>query len=146
MSQLGQERRFDPLLAPSDLPPTPDTPLHRTKPRYVPILLQKSFWDDEKLFPGPLMRFVRGNVKGPHCFAQKRPPTIVLALRTVAGVEASYSVSARFLVSFDFRLLQQYLPKVDFGISAHRAWKSRANCFFCPRRYAALACVCVRLP
>jgi len=29
----------------------------------VPILLQKSFWGDERNFLGPLMRFVRGDVR-----------------------------------------------------------------------------------
>jgi hypothetical protein len=37
----------------------------RRPPRHVglvPILLQKSFWGDERNFPGPLMRFTRGDV------------------------------------------------------------------------------------
>jgi hypothetical protein len=31
--------------------------------RFVPILLQKSFWGDERNFLGPLMRFVCGDVR-----------------------------------------------------------------------------------
>ena len=30
---------------------------------YVPILLQKSFWGDERKFSEPLMRFMRGDVR-----------------------------------------------------------------------------------
>jgi hypothetical protein len=30
---------------------------------FVPILLQKSFWGDERNFLGPLMRFVCGDVR-----------------------------------------------------------------------------------
>jgi hypothetical protein len=29
----------------------------------VPILLQKSFWGDGQIFPGPLMRFARGDMR-----------------------------------------------------------------------------------
>jgi hypothetical protein len=31
---------------------------------YWPILLQKSFWDDERKLLEPLMRFTRGDVRG----------------------------------------------------------------------------------
>jgi hypothetical protein len=31
--------------------------------RFVPILLQKSFWGGERKFLEPLMRFTRGNVR-----------------------------------------------------------------------------------
>jgi hypothetical protein len=31
--------------------------------RFAPILLQKSFWGDERNFLGPLMRFVCGDVR-----------------------------------------------------------------------------------
>jgi hypothetical protein len=31
--------------------------------RFVPILLKKSFWGDERKFLGPLMRFARGDVR-----------------------------------------------------------------------------------
>jgi hypothetical protein len=31
--------------------------------RFVPIVLQKSFLGDERNFPGPLMRFVGGDVR-----------------------------------------------------------------------------------
>jgi hypothetical protein len=31
--------------------------------RFVPILLQKSFWGGERKFLEPLMRFMRGNVR-----------------------------------------------------------------------------------
>jgi hypothetical protein len=31
--------------------------------RFVPILLQKSFWSEEQKFLEPLMRFTRGDVR-----------------------------------------------------------------------------------
>jgi hypothetical protein len=55
----------------------------------VPIVLKKFFLGDERNFLGPVMRFVRGDVREPHCFAQKRPRTIVSALQSVAAVEAA---------------------------------------------------------
>lgn len=78
--------------------------------------------------------------------------------------ELQRSTFTRFLGLFDFRLLQQNLPIVDFGMSAYRPWKSRATCLFCAHWYAisrakeqhqafsdlqiTLGCsgVCVRLP
>jgi hypothetical protein len=35
-----------------------DMQLPHLQVRFVPILLQKSFWDDDRNFLGPLMRFV----------------------------------------------------------------------------------------
>jgi hypothetical protein len=47
----------------SAVPPTADIVAHRGHVRKVPILLQKSFWGDERKFLGPLVRFVRGDVR-----------------------------------------------------------------------------------
>jgi hypothetical protein len=47
----------------SALPPTTDIALHRRQVRFVPILLQKPFWGDERKFLEPLMRFARGDVR-----------------------------------------------------------------------------------
>ncbi|MGC1847536.1 MAG: hypothetical protein WA707_08180, partial [Pseudolabrys sp.] len=56
-------RRFAPPPMTSGLPPEADTVtagLHVSK---VPILLQKSFWGDERNFLEPLMRFTSGDVR-----------------------------------------------------------------------------------
>jgi len=68
-------------------------------------VLKKSFLGDERNFLGLLMRFIRGDVRGPHCFAQKRPRTIVSALQSVAAVEASKNQLSRdfsYRSIFDF--------------------------------------------
>src|ERR1700687_6525577 len=38
--------------------------------RFVPIVLKKSFWGDERKFLGPLMRFARGDM-GDHVVSSK---------------------------------------------------------------------------
>jgi hypothetical protein len=63
------------------------------------ILLQKSFWDGERKFLEPLMRFARGDVRD-------RSPTSVAALKSDTAAEKSKDTFARFLGSFNFRLLQ----------------------------------------
>src|SRR5450755_2686674 len=69
--------------------------------------------------------------EGPHCFAQKRPRTFASALQRVAAIEASKNPLSRdFRLSFDFRLLQQYLPiaeVVGWLLNHHRLRRS----FFC---------------
>src|SRR5258708_5796422 len=44
------------------------------------------------------MRFARGDVKGPHCFTQKRPRTFLSTLQSVAAVGTSKNQLSR-----DFR-------------------------------------------
>jgi hypothetical protein len=53
------------------------------------ILLQKSFWGDERNFLGPLMRFVCGDVRDLIVSYKKRPRPFVSALQSIAVVEAS---------------------------------------------------------
>ncbi len=62
------------------------------------IVLKKSFLAERWKFLGPLMRFVRGNVRDPHRFTQNRPRTCVAALKGVAAVEKSKNQLSR-----DFR-------------------------------------------
>src|SRR5882724_204314 len=60
---LGQSRRFGDVRVASALPLKAD--IHR-KVRHVskvPILLQKSFWGDERKFSGALTRVARGYVR-----------------------------------------------------------------------------------
>jgi hypothetical protein len=52
-------------------------------------VLKKSFLGDERNFLGPLMRSARDDVRGPHRFAQKRPPTIGSALQIISAAETS---------------------------------------------------------
>jgi hypothetical protein len=51
------------------------------------ILLQKSFWGGERKFLEPLMRFTRGDVRGPYRFIQNRSRTSVVALKSNAAAE-----------------------------------------------------------
>ena len=85
---------------------------------YVPILLQKSFWGVERKFLEPLMRFTRGDVRD-----QSVHPKSITDLRS--GVEkrrrsreVQRSTFVRFLGLFDFRLLQQNLPRRNSRIAA----------------------------
>ena len=61
----------------------------------VPILLQKSFSADERIFLGPLVHSPRGDVRGPHRFVQKRPQTVVSILRTLAALEIAKNRPSR---------------------------------------------------
>jgi hypothetical protein len=63
MSELGQKRRFDPVPATSGLPLTADLVRPVRLVRFVPILLQKSFWGGERKILEPLMRFTRGDMR-----------------------------------------------------------------------------------
>jgi hypothetical protein len=75
------------------------------------IVLKKSLLAGERILFGPLMRFAHGE---PHRFREKRPRTFVPALLSVAAVETPIKINFReILVSFAFRLLQQYLPTAD---------------------------------
>jgi hypothetical protein len=78
-------------------------------------MLQKSFWEDERNFLEPLMRFTSGDVR-----TISFHPKSIRDLRS--GVEKQHSggevqrpTFARFSGSLGFRLLQQYLPKADIG-------------------------------
>src|SRR5665811_2343345 len=47
----------------SGLAPEADVVTAGRHVRFVPILLQKSFWGAGQIFPGPLMRFARGDMR-----------------------------------------------------------------------------------
>jgi hypothetical protein len=53
------------------------------------ILLQKSFWGVERKFLEPLVRFARGDVRGPYRLIQNRSRTSVVALKSDAAAERS---------------------------------------------------------
>ena len=53
----------------------------------MPILLQKSFWGKEQKFLEPLMRFSRGDARGPYRLLQNRPRTFLVALKSDAAAE-----------------------------------------------------------
>jgi hypothetical protein len=82
------------------------------------ILLQKSFWGDERKFLEPLMRFTRGDVREPYRFIQNRSRASVVALKGDAAAETKIS-SREILGLFDFRPLQQYPLR-----SGHLGWPS----------------------
>ena len=63
MSQLGQSRRYVRGPVTSGLALETDILRSGWLVRYVPILLQKSFWGGERKFLEPLMRFTRGDVR-----------------------------------------------------------------------------------
>src|SRR6476659_2240281 len=60
---LGQQRTWRPRNSTSALPPKADSSRTSGHVRFVPIVLQKSFWGDERNFLEPLMRFTRGDVR-----------------------------------------------------------------------------------
>jgi hypothetical protein len=53
------------------------------------ILLQKSFWRDERNFLEPLVRFTSGDVRGPYRYIQNRPGISVVALKRNTAAEKS---------------------------------------------------------
>ena len=53
------------------------------------ILLKKSFGGGERNFLKPLMRFVRGDARGPRRISEKRSRTFVSALRCIPTAELS---------------------------------------------------------
>jgi hypothetical protein len=80
---------------------------------FVPILLRKSFWGGERNFLKPLTRFAGAGVRD-HIVH----PKLITDLRSRAETprssrEVQRATFARFSGSFDFRLLQQYLPRAD---------------------------------
>jgi hypothetical protein len=81
----------------------------------VPIGLKKSFLGDEQNFLGPLMRLASDDVRD-HIFHTK--PTTdhrIGATGLCCGRDVKKSTFAEFLVPFDFRHLQQYLPSADIA-------------------------------
>jgi hypothetical protein len=52
-------------------------------------VLQKSFWEGEREFLEPLMRFARGDVREPYRFIHNRSQTFVVALKSDAAAEKS---------------------------------------------------------
>jgi len=63
MTALGQNRKCLPVGSMSALPPKADLKQTSRHVRNVPIVLQKSFGGGERNFLGPLMRFVRRDVR-----------------------------------------------------------------------------------
>ena len=63
MSVVGHLRRFVRAPATSGLPRRTDIAGRPWRVCLVPILLQKSFWGDERNFLEPLMRFTSGDVR-----------------------------------------------------------------------------------
>src|SRR5689334_7657311 len=71
-----------------------------------PILLQKSFWGDERKILEALMRFTRRDVRD-HIVSSKSITDLRSGTEKPRGRrEAQRSTFARFLGLFDFRLLQ----------------------------------------
>ena len=79
----------------SALPLRADIAQQRRHVRFVPILLQKSFWGEEQKFLEPLMRFTRGDVRDPYRFIQNRPRTFLVALKSDAAAETSKNQLSR---------------------------------------------------
>jgi len=74
----------------------------------VPIVLQKSFWGDERNFLEPLMRFTSGDVRD-HIVSSKSTRDLHSGVeKRHSGGGVQRSTFARFFGSLDFRLLQQY--------------------------------------
>jgi len=63
MSPLGQKLNLRPVSRTSALPLKADSSRTSRHVRFVPILLQKSFWGGERKFLEPLMRFMRDDVR-----------------------------------------------------------------------------------
>jgi hypothetical protein len=59
----GQKRKCRRFQVMSALPHKADINARDCDVRFVPILLQKSFWGDERNFLEPLMRFTSGDVR-----------------------------------------------------------------------------------
>ena len=72
----------------SALPPIADIAQRYWHVRFVPIVLKKSFLGDGRKFLGPLMRFVRGDVRD-HTFLRKTTTSFVSALRSIAVAESA---------------------------------------------------------
>jgi hypothetical protein len=95
MSEMGHSRRF------GRVPTTSALPL---------ILLQKAFWGGDRNFSGPLMRFARGDMRDTSFRTKTTRELRIGVTEYCSGHVGQKSTFARFLTSFDFRLLQQYAP------------------------------------
>jgi hypothetical protein len=73
------------------------------------IALKKSFLADDKKFSEPLVRLMR--CEGPLRLTQKRPPTPVLVLQSLAAAEITDVRLREIFGARDFRLFQQYRRK-----------------------------------
>ena len=75
------------------------TDSHRTSRHFrnVPILLQKSFWGDERKFLEPLMRFTSGDVRD-HIVSSKidHGPPLVALKRDAAAEKSKDKLSRDF--------------------------------------------------
>jgi len=60
---MGQTRKSALVTAMSAIPPIATELRTSLVVRFVPILLQKSFWGGERKFLEPLMRFMRDDVR-----------------------------------------------------------------------------------
>jgi hypothetical protein len=81
--------------------------------RFWRIVLQKSFWGDERKFLEPLVRFASGDL-GAISFHPKSITDLASgAEKRRNSRKIRRSTFARFLGLFDFRLLQQYPPIPD---------------------------------
>jgi hypothetical protein len=81
--------------------------------RYWRIVLKKSCWGGDQCFSGPLMRFARGDLRGPHRFTQNDHGASYgryAVLQWWSRLKISF---ARFSASFNFRLLQHYRRLAD---------------------------------
>jgi hypothetical protein len=103
----------------SALPPIADIAQRYWHVRFLPIVLKKSFLGDGRKFLGPLMRFVRGDVRD-HTFLRKTTTSFVSALRSIAVAESAKINFCGISASLDFRLLQHYLPQTDMPTKRFR--------------------------
>ena len=84
----------------------------------MPILLQKSFWGDERNFLEPRMRFTSGDVREPYRFIQNRPGISVLALKSnTAGEKRKDQLSRDFPGRSIFDFCNNIRAKRTFGVS-----------------------------
>src|SRR6266404_8593814 len=90
-----------------------------TNVRCWPIVLQKSFLAGDGNFLEPLMRFARGDVRGPHWFTQKRPRTSVSELQGVAASEASKNRLSR---DFRRRSISDFCNTIGTKLTWQRAF------------------------
>jgi hypothetical protein len=110
---LGQKRCFGGAPITSGLPRQADLFGVRQHVSKVPILLKKSFSADERKFSGPLMRSARGDVRDHIVLPKTTTDLRIGPSGHCSGRVAETSALARFSETFDFRLLQHYLPTAD---------------------------------
>jgi hypothetical protein len=80
----------------------------------VPILLQKSFWDGERKFLEPLMRFARADVRDR--FIRNRSRASLVALKSEVAIEKSkYQLSRDFWCCSIFDFCNNIRPQRTSG-------------------------------